>query len=352
MAEPPSIRSRLARRFDPVELRAIKRLWVRHSIAEDARDIDGLSRRSRPTARTRSSRRASAGTGHDGARAFYTELFAAFPDNRFALTDIVVGPQGVFEAAQLTGTNLGPWAGVPASGLPVSLQVLILFPWDPATGRFAGERIWFDRGAVAGPVTGPYRRTARGWRREPRPADSACPLRRGARRRARAANPPPRRRRRSAPARPPPATPRARRSRRRLRARSAPPPSPDHPLPVVVDTDLAGDDLFALLVLLRDPAVDVRGVTIAATGEVHCVPGIRNTRRVLAALRPDRGAGRLRPREPGPERPLVPARVARRRGRVLRRGAAGRRAARPRATRPRPSSSSGSRRPATRRSRC
>ena len=52
--------------------------------------------------------------GHDGARAFYTELFAAFPDNRFALTDIVVGPQGVFEAAQLTGTNLGPWAGVAA----------------------------------------------------------------------------------------------------------------------------------------------------------------------------------------------------------------------------------------------
>ena len=62
------------------------------------------------------------------------------------------------------------------------------------------------------------------------------------------------------------------------------PPSADHPLPVVVDTDLAGDDLFALLVLLRDPAVDVRGVTIAATGEVHCVPGIRNSRRVLAAL--------------------------------------------------------------------
>ncbi len=42
MTDAPSIRSRLARRFDPVELRAIKRLWVRHSIAEDARDIDGL----------------------------------------------------------------------------------------------------------------------------------------------------------------------------------------------------------------------------------------------------------------------------------------------------------------------
>jgi predicted ester cyclase len=86
--------------------------------------------------------------GHAGARTFYTELFAAFPDNRFALSDIVVGPQGVFEAARLAGTNLGPWAGVAPSGLPVELQVLILFPWDPVTRRFRGERIWFDRGAL------------------------------------------------------------------------------------------------------------------------------------------------------------------------------------------------------------
>jgi len=80
-------------------------------------------------------------------RRFYGELFAAFPDNSFALTEIVVGPQGVFEVATLTGTNQGPWAGVPASGLAVSLEVLIFFPWDPVTERFTGERIWFDRGS-------------------------------------------------------------------------------------------------------------------------------------------------------------------------------------------------------------
>jgi predicted ester cyclase len=84
--------------------------------------------------------------GQAGARSFYGELFAAFPDNAFALSEIVIGPQGVFEAATLTGTNQGPWAGVPATGLPVSLEVLILFPWDPVTQRFTGERIWFDRG--------------------------------------------------------------------------------------------------------------------------------------------------------------------------------------------------------------
>jgi predicted ester cyclase len=86
--------------------------------------------------------------GHDGARRFYEELFTAFPDNAFALSEIVIGPQGVFEVATLTGTNEGPWAGVPASGLRVALEVLILFPWDFATERFGGERIWFDQAGV------------------------------------------------------------------------------------------------------------------------------------------------------------------------------------------------------------
>jgi len=155
MAEPvagtagPSIRARLARPFDTAELRRIKKLWVRHSIAEDRRDIDGLIATLAPSCVYEIVPTGQRWDGHKGARAFSTDLLAAFPDNRFELTEIVVGPQGVFEVATLTGTNLGPWAGVPASGLPVSLEVLILFPWDPAAGRFLGERIWFDRGALA-----------------------------------------------------------------------------------------------------------------------------------------------------------------------------------------------------------
>jgi predicted ester cyclase len=154
VTESAPIRARLSRRFDPVELRAIKKLWVRHSIAEDARDIDNLVATLSADCVYEIVPTGQRWEGHDGARAFYTELFAAFPDNRFALSDIVIGPQGVFEAARLTGTNLGPWAGVPASGLPVELQVLILFPWDPATRRFTGERIWFDRGSL-GTGSGP-----------------------------------------------------------------------------------------------------------------------------------------------------------------------------------------------------
>jgi predicted ester cyclase len=143
-----SVQQRLARDFDRTELRRIKRLWVRHSIAEDRRDIDGLIATLSPDCVYEIVPTGQRWKGHAGARAFYTELFGAFPDNRFALSDIVVGPQGVFEVATLTGTNQGPWAGAPPSGLPVALQVLILFPWDPATSRFSGERIWFDRGTL------------------------------------------------------------------------------------------------------------------------------------------------------------------------------------------------------------
>ena len=144
-----SIQGRLGRGFDPAELRRIKRLWVRHSIAEERRDIDGLIATLSADCRYEIVPTGQRWDGHAGARQFYTELFGAFPDNAFALTDIVVGPQGVFEVATLTGTNLGPWAGAPPSGLPLSLEVLILFPWDRATERFTGERIWFDRGGGA-----------------------------------------------------------------------------------------------------------------------------------------------------------------------------------------------------------
>jgi SnoaL-like polyketide cyclase. len=142
-----TIHGRFGRGFDPAELRRIKRLWVRHSIAEDRHDIDGLVATLTGDCLYELIPTGQRWEGHEGARAFYTELFAAFPDNAFALSEIVIGPQGAFEVATLSATNLGPWAGAPPSGLPIRLTVLILFPWDPSSERFGGERIWLDRGA-------------------------------------------------------------------------------------------------------------------------------------------------------------------------------------------------------------
>ena len=56
---------------------------------------------------------------------------------------------------------------------------------------------------------------------------------------------------------------------------------------VVVDTDLALDDIMALLYLLQRDDVVIDAVTIVGTGEAHCDPGVRNAIRLLDARRRD-----------------------------------------------------------------
>lgn len=65
------------------------------------------------------------------------------------MSDIVIGPQGVFEVTQMIGTHRGPWGGVSPTGRVVRLTMIIHFPWDLRSQRFAGERISFDRAALA-----------------------------------------------------------------------------------------------------------------------------------------------------------------------------------------------------------
>ena len=66
-------------------------------------------------------------------------------------------------------------------------------------------------------------------------------------------------------------------------ALGAPPKSADA-TPVVVDTDLGGDDLVALAFLLRHPDVDVRAITVAGAGLVGCDPGVDIVADLLTAL--------------------------------------------------------------------
>ena len=148
MADRSTIRERLAWPASPELHRQIRRLWQRHSIAEDRRDVDGLIATLTEDCVYELVATGQRWEGHARAREFYGTLFAAFPDNRFDLTDIVIGPQGVMEVATLTATHRGPFAGLPPSGRPVRLTVVIHFPWDPDAELFTGERIYLDRGQL------------------------------------------------------------------------------------------------------------------------------------------------------------------------------------------------------------
>jgi pyrimidine-specific ribonucleoside hydrolase len=55
------------------------------------------------------------------------------------------------------------------------------------------------------------------------------------------------------------------------------------PVPLIVDADLAHDDILALLLAVQQPGVDVRAVTVSGTGEAHCAAGVRNALDVLNA---------------------------------------------------------------------
>jgi predicted ester cyclase len=135
------VRDLLRRPIDSDEYDAILALWKSHSKAEDARDIDGLL-----ATLTDDCVYEIAGTkhiwrGHAGATRFYTGLLTAFPDIDFKLTNIVVGPQGVCEEADVTGTHEQDWVDYAATGQRVEFGVVIFFPWDTEERLFTGERV-------------------------------------------------------------------------------------------------------------------------------------------------------------------------------------------------------------------
>ena len=140
-----SIRDRLKWPISTELYDKIRRLWIRHSIAEDGRDLPGLIATLTEDCVYEVVPTGQRWRGHDGARQFYLSFLGAFPDVKFDLEEIVIGPQGVFEVARMTGTHQGQWAGLAPTGRPVALRVLIYFPWDPAREKFAGERVFIDR---------------------------------------------------------------------------------------------------------------------------------------------------------------------------------------------------------------
>ncbi len=99
---PPAVaderaREQLRRRLAPGVYDEVRELWKRHSIAEKDRDLTGLIATLTEDCVYEIPASGRHWRGHAGATAFYGELLTAFPDIRFGLSAIVIGPQGVCE---------------------------------------------------------------------------------------------------------------------------------------------------------------------------------------------------------------------------------------------------------------
>jgi len=135
--------AQIRRKLDKDEIREIRQLWMRHSIAEDGRDIPGLMATLTDDCVYTVINKNVSWHGKAGATQFYEQLLGAFPDIHFDLRNVVIGPQGVFEEAHVTGTHVAPWLDLVPSGQPIEFDVCILFPWDAEHKLFKGERVYF-----------------------------------------------------------------------------------------------------------------------------------------------------------------------------------------------------------------
>ncbi len=140
---PTNITAQIKRPVDKDEIREIRQLWMKHSIAEDSRDIPGLMATLTENCVYTVVNNKVSWHGKVGATQFYLQLLGAFPDIHFDLQNIVIGPQGVFEEAHVTGTFEKEWLDLPPTGRYIEFDVCILFPWDPIQKLFTGERVYF-----------------------------------------------------------------------------------------------------------------------------------------------------------------------------------------------------------------
>lgn len=84
-------------------------------------------------------------TGHDGADQFYREFIGSFQNMAWVPQALAVGPQGVLDVVNMSGTLVRDFAGLKSSPEELHLQWVIFFPWIPDRQKFRGEKIFSIR---------------------------------------------------------------------------------------------------------------------------------------------------------------------------------------------------------------
>jgi steroid delta-isomerase-like uncharacterized protein len=80
-------------------------------------------------------------------REYYEALLAAVPDLHIEIMNRHVAAGAVILEVVITGTQLGHWRGVPATGRPLRFPLCGVYTFDQDQ-RLASERIYYDRAGV------------------------------------------------------------------------------------------------------------------------------------------------------------------------------------------------------------
>jgi steroid delta-isomerase-like uncharacterized protein len=88
--------------------------------------------------------------GIDGVRQFYQVIATALPDLHIHVTAQYDSPGCTVCETEITGTNLGPYLNLPASGNLVKIQLAAIYLFDEECRKLIAERIYYDQASVIG----------------------------------------------------------------------------------------------------------------------------------------------------------------------------------------------------------
>lgn len=123
-----------------------KRLWQKHVLAENRRDIPGLLATLVDDPLYIIMATGLEYRGQSGVASFYQGLFDGMPDANFNLKSVTVGEEMVVEESIFTGTHTGPLFNLPPTGKFITFPLIIMFPL--VGDKFWGERMYFDMNSL------------------------------------------------------------------------------------------------------------------------------------------------------------------------------------------------------------
>jgi len=83
-----------------------------------------------------------------GVRQFYETIAAAMPDLQIKVTAQYDTPGCTICETIITGTHLGPYLHMPASGNPITIELAGFYLFDEHCSKLVAERIYYDQASV------------------------------------------------------------------------------------------------------------------------------------------------------------------------------------------------------------
>ncbi len=86
--------------------------------------------------------------GIDGVRGFYRAISTALPDIRVDVKAAYDCVGCSVREAVISGTHLGDYMGVPATGNPIRIELAAFYLFDEKVEKLIAERIYYDQATV------------------------------------------------------------------------------------------------------------------------------------------------------------------------------------------------------------